>query len=73
MNSETVLPSLDIELPFLSKIVHWALLASARASYLLAKSAVVGGSALNPGSYKWQATSCSDSSPCIESSEGKTL
>jgi len=39
------------------KIVYWALLSPARAWYLLAKSAVDGGPALNLGSYKWQATS----------------
>jgi hypothetical protein len=39
------------------KIVYWALLSPARAWYLLAKSAVDGGPALNVGSYKWQATS----------------
>src|SRR5947209_7943861 len=40
------------------EIVHWAPLLSARASYPLASSEVDGGSALNLGSYKWQATTC---------------
>src|SRR5713226_2606495 len=42
----------------LNKVVHWIPLPSARVSYLLAKSDVDGGSALNLRSYKWQATIC---------------
>src|SRR5437879_6106708 len=43
----------------MGEIVHLAPLPSARASYFLVKSDVDGGSALNLGSYRWQATSWS--------------
>src|SRR6266700_491318 len=54
----------------LNKVVHWTPFPSARASYLLARSDVDGGSALNLRSYKWQATICPEwgpSSPTITS------